>query len=81
LSLDRPKVRGNLEGRGLHVDRARGIYLEFYYVVCTDPTDEFHFIEIRMLLRQCRDAWESIIDRHYLTKFDGLWGDEKTRLA
>lgn len=73
FALTRPKVGGGLERSGLHIDRAKGIHLEFYYIICPDPSDEFHHIEVRTLLRHCRDTWDSIIDRHYLTEVVGSW--------
>ena len=71
LSLSRPKVGGALsEATGLHLDTEKGICQEFYYVSCTDPADEFHGMEIRTLLRRCRDSWEQIINCHYLSQVD-----------
>lgn len=68
LSLNHPKVGGKLsERKGIHIDTAKGICKEFIYVICPDPADEFHGIEVRSLLRQCRDRWGSIIDKHYLS--------------
>lgn len=68
LSLDRPKLGGKLlERTGIHLDTAQGIFKELLYVTCTDTGDEFHGMEIRTLLRQCRDVWQDIIDRHYLS--------------
>jgi len=71
LSLSRPRVGGALsEATGLHLDTEQGICQEFYYVCCSDPADEFHGIEIRTLLRRCRDSWRQIINRHYLSQVD-----------
>src|ERR1700752_277864 len=71
LSLSRPRVGGALsEATGLHVDTEKGICQEFYYVCCSNPADELHGIEIRTLLRRCRDSWEQIINRHYLSQVD-----------
>jgi hypothetical protein len=39
-------------------------------VSCDDPADEFHGMEIRTLLRRCRDSWDDIINRHYLSQID-----------
>ena len=71
LSLSRPKVGGALwEATGLHLDTAKGLCREFYYVSCSDSADEFHGIEIRTLLRRCRESWEQIINRYYLSQVD-----------
>ena len=71
LSLNRPKVGGALsDATGLHLDTTKGIFQEFYYVSCSDPADEFHDMEIRTLLRRCRNSWEDIINRHYLSQAD-----------
>jgi len=71
LSLNRPKIGSKLSDRtGLHLDTAKGIFQEFYYVSCDDPADEFHGMEIRTLIRRCRDSWEDLINRHYLSQVD-----------
>ncbi len=71
LSLNHPKIGGKFsERQGMHLDTSKGIFQEFYYVVCSDPTDEFHGIEVRKLLRQCRNIWQDIINRHYLSELD-----------
>lgn len=65
LSLNRQKTGSRLSEReGLCV--SRGMFQELYYVLCDDPADEFHNMEIRTLLRHCRNAWDGIINRHYL---------------
>lgn len=68
LSLNHPKIGGTLsERKGIQVDTAKGILKEFIYVACPDPADEFHGIEVRSLLRECRDCWARILDKHYLS--------------
>lgn len=71
LSLDRPRIGGRIADRaGVHIDSSKGIFREIHYVVCADPSDEFHGMEIRTLLRRCRDQWDSIINRHWLSYVD-----------
>ena len=55
------------ERTGVHVEPAKGIFRDMYYVVCRDPLDEWHGIEVGTLLRRCRDEWRSIINRHWLS--------------
>lgn len=67
LVLAHPKTPFSLSPRiGINVEPAKGIFQVHYYVTSSDPTDPYHGMEIRELLRQCRDAWQNIIDRHYL---------------
>ena len=69
LSLDRPKIGGRLSGYGgIHFDASKGICREFHYVVCPDPSDEFHGMEVVAFLRCCRDRWQEIIIRHRLSR-------------
>lgn len=71
LAVDRPHIGGRIADRtGLRVDSSKGILREIHYVVCTDSSDEFHGMEIRTLLRRCRDRWDSIINRHWLSYLD-----------
>ena len=71
LSLDRPHIDGRIADRaGVQIDSSKGIFREIHYVVCADPSDEFHGMEIRTLLRRCRDRWDSIIKRHWLSYVD-----------
>ena len=74
LSLNNPKTNAELSDRsGIRFEPARGIYRVLYYVVCDDPSDEYHGMEVRILLRCCRDEWQGIINRHYLTRvYDDL---------
>ena len=73
LSLNRSNIGGRISDRsGIHVDSSMGIYRELFYVLCTDPSDEFHGMEVRTLLRLCRDRWDSIINRHWLSYTDNL---------
>ncbi|MHB1897404.1 MAG: hypothetical protein ACYCOY_12265 [Metallibacterium sp.] len=71
LSLNCPKTGGTLsEHTGVHIDPAKGIFLEFYYITCRDSSDKFHGMEVRALLRQCRDTWAGIINRYHLSVVD-----------
>ena len=80
LSLDRPKVGAQLwEHTGVHVEPAKGIFRDMYYVVCRDPLNEWHGIEVGTLLRCCRDEWRSIINRHWLSKVDDDWAARAER--
>ena len=79
FSLNRPKVDGHIaDYTGIHIDSSKGIYRELHYMVCADPSDELHGIEIRTLLRRCRDQWDWIINRHYLSYTDD-WRKEGSR--
>ena len=74
LSLANPKTDARLsEHSGFHYEPSKGICREIYYVVCNDPSDEYHGMEIRDLLRRCRNEWQRIINRHYLSKIDDDW--------
>ena len=74
LSLNRPKVGARLSDRtGIHLEPVKGIFRDIYYVVCCDPLDEWHGIEVGTLLRRCRDEWRSIIDRHWLSRVEDDW--------
>ncbi|MFN7872003.1 MAG: hypothetical protein ACK5QQ_07380 [Cyanobacteriota bacterium] len=71
LSLNYPKAGSTLFVRtGIHDDPVKGIFKEFYYIYSPDPADEFHGMEIRTFLRYCRNSWEDIINRHYLSQAD-----------
>ena len=72
LTLRAPKTGGRIaDFAGTHIDSSKGIFRELHYVVCTDPSDEFHGMEIGTLLRRCRGRWDSIINRHCLSDIDG----------
>ena len=73
LTLNRPKIGGRIaDFAGIHIESSKGIYRELLYVVCANPVDEFHGMEIGTLLRRCRDRWDSIINRHWLSYTDDL---------
>jgi hypothetical protein len=38
-----------------------------FYLSTSNPRDPYHGMELDELLRQCRDAWRRIIDRHWLS--------------
>ena len=79
LSLNSPKTDGRVANfSGTHIDSSRGVFRELHYVVCTDPSDEFHGMEIGTLLRLCRDRWDSIINRHWLSYIDGREIDDRS---
>jgi hypothetical protein len=68
LVLSHPKTGFDFAERtGVRVDTEQGIFQQFYYVISTDPTDPYHRMEIRDLLAECMDAWNRIIDKHWLS--------------
>ena len=74
LSLNNPKTDARLwERSGFHYEPSKGICRAIYYVVCDDRSDEYHGMEIRDVLRRCRDEWQRIINRHYLSRIDDDW--------
>lgn len=74
LSLSKPKIGGSISDfAGIHIDSSKGIYRERYCVICANSDDEFHGIEIEILLRRCRNRWDSIINQHWLSYTDDLW--------
>ena len=78
LSLKRPHVGSTLsEEAGIHIDSSKGICQELYYVVCPDVSDECHGMEVRTLLRRCRNEWEKIISRHHLANVYDLLESQK----
>ena len=71
LSLDKPNIGGSISDySGIHVESSRGIYRERFNVVCANSADEFHGMEIGILLQCCRDRWDSIINRYWLSYND-----------
>lgn len=73
LSLKDPKVgagAGLSERSGVHYEPSKEIFREIHYVVCSDPSDEHHGMEVRDLLRRCRDEWQRIINQHHLSRVD-----------
>ena len=74
LSLTNPKTDVKLSDRsGIHLEPSKGIFRTIHYVICHDPSDEYHGMEVRDLLRRCRDEWQRIINRHHLSKVDDDW--------
>lgn len=68
LSLNKPKTHLSLSPlSGVHIEPGRWIFHQYYYVVSTDRNDPYHGMELRSLLSRCRDVWEGIIEKHYLT--------------
>jgi hypothetical protein len=43
------------------------IFQIYYYIVCPGPNDSYHGMEIRNLFCEARQAWETIINTHYLS--------------
>ena len=73
LSLKNPRVGARLfERSGIHYESSKGIFRDIHLVVCRDPSDKYHGMEIRDLLRRCRNEWQRIINRH-LSKIDDDW--------
>jgi hypothetical protein len=71
LVLERPKVGfAFADPTGIHLEPSKGIHQTFHYIVCDDPTDPFNGMEIRDFLAIARQAWERIIDAHYLSIVD-----------
>lgn len=76
LRLNNRKTDAKLsETPGVQLDSSKGIFREIYYVWCDDYSDEFHGMEIRDLLRNCRDDWQKIIDKNYHSNIDEVWED------
>ena len=74
LSLKNRKVDARLlERSGIRYDSSTGIFRELYYVVCRDRSNQYHGMEVRDLLRRCRDEWQRIISRYYLSKVEDNW--------
>jgi len=68
LSLKSPKTTLSLSPRsGIHIEPGRGIWQEYYYVVSPNGNDPYDGMELRSLLLRCRDVWEGIINKHYLS--------------
>lgn len=68
-TIKRPKTSATLsEDHGIYLDNKQGIYQVFYYLHSSNPSDSYHGIEIRPFLRECRAAWQHIIDTHYLSE-------------
>ena len=79
LSLRDPSTDARLsDDCGIHYEPSKGICRDIYYVVCQDPSGEYHGIEVRDLLRRCREDWQRIINRHYLSRLKFL--AEKTKI-
>ena len=71
LTLNRPKIGSRISDfAGMHIETSKGIFRELHYVVCADASDAFHGMEVRTLLRRCKDRWNSIINRHHLSNLD-----------
>jgi hypothetical protein len=71
FQLDNPKTGIGISGRmGLHADPAKGIYQELIYIIAPDRNGPFHGKEVRDFLQECRNAWQRIIDKHYLSSVD-----------
>jgi lysine/ornithine N-monooxygenase len=71
LVLRKPQTDFSFTERsGIHVDPAKQIFQEYYYIASSDKQDSYHLMEIREFLAECRNAWQEIIDRHYLSEID-----------
>lgn len=69
--LDNPKTGIGISGRmGFHLDSRKGICQELIYIIAPDRKGPFHGKEVRDFLQECRDAWQRIIDKHYLSSVD-----------
>lgn len=74
LTLDNPKTDARLSDHsGIHYEPSKGICREMYYILCHSPSEEYHGMEVRDLLRRCRSEWQRIINRHYLSRVDDDW--------
>lgn len=73
LVLEKSKTGSKIsDRRGIHIDIKDDIFLENYFIHCSDKANKFHNLDIRFLLKQCRDTWENIINNHYLSGVDDL---------
>jgi hypothetical protein len=71
LSLNRPKVGASLSPRkGIHVEPAKGIFKEFYYVKFSDNSDPYYGVESREILEKARHTWQGIINDFHLSEVD-----------
>lgn len=71
LAVHSPKTGFSFYNRGgVHIDYKEGVFEEYFCVVCDTSSDPFHGMEIRELLMLCREAWDRIIDKHYLSEVD-----------
>ncbi|MEX2517206.1 MAG: hypothetical protein WD572_09935 [Gammaproteobacteria bacterium] len=73
LSLKSPKIGTGVslaELSGIHIEPAKGIFREFYYIHYPNLADPYHGTEIRDLLEDARRAWQVIIDKYYLSEED-----------
>lgn len=70
LTLSRTKTGSVLSAQtGVHLNAAEDIF-QVYCYVDGSPSDPYFGVEVRSLLRECRDAWKRIIDEHYLSEAD-----------
>ena len=50
----------------------KGIFQESYYINLDDSSNRYHGMEIRYLLRECRNAWQQIVDKYNYSIMDSL---------
>ena len=68
LALNYPKTGSSFAGvTGLEFRSSEKVFKVFYYVAMTDTNSQFYWMELRTLLRSCREAWNRIIDKHWLS--------------
>jgi hypothetical protein len=66
--LKRPKANFTItDAHGIHLDQSKKISQTYYYIVCPDRNDPYYGMEIRELFAEARQAWERIINIHYLS--------------
>jgi hypothetical protein len=70
LLLSRPRSGAFIcDQQGVHLDSSKGIYQTYYYVVCADSENPYHGMEVRDVITAAQQAWDKIIQTHYLTTF------------
>ena len=70
FKLTKPKTDSSISDQaGIYLATKENIHIEYYRICCEDKNDEFHWMEIRDFLKKCRDSWEHIISKHYLSVF------------
>ena len=65
LKLINIKKGGKIsEHKGIHIESAKGIFKEFYYIDLNNHSSKYYGMEIRDFLNICRQTWDKIINKH-----------------